>query len=104
MNDHRQIKFRLKEAEMYLQFLNEDLDLAESINESIASQIDQLLKEATTRLRNDKTSEIGESLTCGGQRREEIMSIAEIVAYAIILFLGCLIILFASGKFFTLIQ
>lgn len=51
MNDHRQIKFRLKETEMYLQFLNEDLDLAESINESIASQIDQLLKEATTRLR-----------------------------------------------------
>jgi len=51
MNDHRQIKFRLKETEMYLQFLNEDLDLAESIDESIASQIDQLLKEATTRLR-----------------------------------------------------
>ncbi len=51
MNDHRQIKFRLKEAEMYLQFLNEDLDLAESINEGIASQINQLLKEATTRLR-----------------------------------------------------
>ena len=51
MNDHRDIKFRLKEAEMYLQFLNEDLDLAESINESIASQIDQLLKEATTRHR-----------------------------------------------------
>ncbi len=51
MNDHRQIKFRVKETEMYLQFLNEDLDLAESINESIASQIDQLLKEATTRLR-----------------------------------------------------
>lgn len=51
MNDHRQIKFRLKETEMYLQFLNEDLDLAESINESIASRIDQLLKEAITRLR-----------------------------------------------------
>jgi len=51
MNDHRQIKFRLKETEMYLQFLNEDLDLAESINESTASKIDQLLKEATTRLR-----------------------------------------------------
>ncbi len=32
------------------------------------------------------------------------MSIGEIVAYVIILFLGCLIILFASGKFFTLIQ
>lgn len=36
---------------MYLQFLDEDLDLAESINESIASQINQLLNEATTRLR-----------------------------------------------------
>jgi ABC-type microcin C transport system permease subunit YejB len=32
------------------------------------------------------------------------MSIAEIVAYVIILFLACLIILFASGKFFTWIQ
>jgi hypothetical protein len=51
MNDHRQIKFRLKETEMYLQFLNEDLDLAESISENIATRIDQLLKEATTRLR-----------------------------------------------------
>lgn len=51
MNDHRQIKVRLKETEMYLQFLNEDLDLAESIDERIASRIDQLLKEATTRLR-----------------------------------------------------
>ena len=45
MNDHRQIKFRLKETEMYLQFLNEDLDLAESIDERIASQVNQLLKE-----------------------------------------------------------
>ena len=51
MNDHRDIKFRLNEAEMYLQFLDEDLDLAKSINESITSQIDQLLNEATTRLR-----------------------------------------------------
>ncbi len=51
MNEQRQIKFRLKEAEMYLQFLSEDLDLAESINESTASQIDQLLEKATTRLR-----------------------------------------------------
>jgi len=51
MNDHRQIKFRPKEAEMYLQFLNEDLDLAESINESIASRINQLLKEARKLLR-----------------------------------------------------
>ncbi len=32
------------------------------------------------------------------------MSIGEIVAYAIILFFGCLIILFASGKFFAWIQ
>jgi len=48
---HRQIKFRLKEAEMYLQFLNEDLDLTESMDEGIASQINQLLNEATTRLR-----------------------------------------------------
>ncbi len=32
------------------------------------------------------------------------MSIAEIVAYAIILFLGCLIILFAGGKFSPLIH
>lgn len=51
MDKYRQIKSRLNEAEMYLQFLDEDLDLAESINESIASQIDQLLNEATTRLR-----------------------------------------------------
>ena len=51
MNDHRDIKFRLKEAEMYLQFLSEELDLTESINESIASQINQLLKEARKLLR-----------------------------------------------------
>ena len=47
----RQIKFRLKEAETNLQFLNEDLDLTESMDEGIASQINQLLNEATTRLR-----------------------------------------------------
>ena len=46
MNDHRQIKFRLKEAEMHLQFLSEELDLTESMDTSIASQINQLLKEA----------------------------------------------------------
>ena len=46
MNDHRDIKFRLKEAEMYLQFLSEELDLTESMDTSIASQINQLLKEA----------------------------------------------------------
>jgi hypothetical protein len=51
MNDHRDIKFRLKEAEMYLQFLSEDLDLTESMDEGIASQINQLLNKATTRLR-----------------------------------------------------
>ncbi len=32
------------------------------------------------------------------------MSIAEIVAYSIILLLGCLVIIFASGKFFAWIQ
>jgi len=36
---------------MYLQFLDEDLDLIESMDEGIASQINQLLNEATTRLR-----------------------------------------------------
>lgn len=51
MNDHRDIKFRLKEAEMYLQFLSEDLDLTESMDESIASQINQLLKEVRKLLR-----------------------------------------------------
>ncbi len=51
MNDRRQIKFQLKEAEIYLQFLNEDLDLVESITENTASQINHLLKEATRRLR-----------------------------------------------------
>ena len=51
MNDHSQIKFLIKEAETYLQFLSEDIDLTESIDEDIASQINQLLNEATTRLR-----------------------------------------------------
>ena len=51
MNDHRDIKFRLKEAEMYLQFLSEELDLTESMDESIASQVNQLLKEARKLLR-----------------------------------------------------
>ena len=51
MNDHKQINFLLKEAEMYLQFLNEDVDSVESINENIASQIAQMLSEVKIRLR-----------------------------------------------------
>ena len=51
MNDNRQIKLRLKEAEIYLRYLNEDIDSVQSIRESITSQIDQLLKEATRKLR-----------------------------------------------------
>jgi len=49
---HRQIKFRLKEAEMYLQFLSEDIDSLESINEDSVSQIERLLGEVTRKLRN----------------------------------------------------
>lgn len=37
MNDSRQIKLRLKETGMYLQFLNEDIDSIESIRENVAS-------------------------------------------------------------------
>ena len=51
MNDQRQIKSRLKEAEIYLQYLHEDIDSAESVPEDVASQIDQLLKEAAQKLR-----------------------------------------------------
>ena len=51
MNDYRQIKLRLKEAGIYLRFLHEDIDSVKSIRVSIASQIDQLLKEATRKLR-----------------------------------------------------
>ena len=51
MYDHKQINFLLKEAEMYLQFLNEDVDSVESINENIASQIAQMLTEVKIRLR-----------------------------------------------------
>jgi hypothetical protein len=51
MNGHREIKVRLKEAEIYLQFLKEDIDSIEFIRENIASQIDQLLREATQKLR-----------------------------------------------------
>lgn len=36
---------------MYLQFLNEDVDSVESINENIASQIAQMLSEVKIRLR-----------------------------------------------------
>jgi hypothetical protein len=51
MNDQRQIKYRLKEAGIYLQYLHEDLDSVEFIRENIASQIDQLLKGAAEKLR-----------------------------------------------------
>jgi hypothetical protein len=51
MNGPRQIKLRLKEAGIYLQYLQEDIDSVESIRENIASQIDQLLREATQKLR-----------------------------------------------------
>lgn len=52
MNDSRQIKMRLKETGMYLQFLNEDIDSIESIRENVASQIEQSLQEATEKLRD----------------------------------------------------
>ena len=51
MDGHRQIKLWLKEAGIYLQFLNEDIDSIESIRENTVSQIEQLLKEATKKLR-----------------------------------------------------
>ena len=51
MNDLAQIKFQLEEAELYLRFLSEDIYSVESSRENIASQISQLLKEATKRLR-----------------------------------------------------
>ena len=51
MNDSRQIKLLLKEAEMYLQFLNEDMDSGEFINEDLASRIEQLLQEMNKRVR-----------------------------------------------------
>ena len=51
MNDNRQIKLRLKEAGIYLRYLHEDIDSVKSMRASIASQIDQLLKEATRKLR-----------------------------------------------------
>ena len=51
MNDHRQIKFLLKEAEMYLQFLNEDIDAIESIDEKSTSDLTNVLIEVTGKLR-----------------------------------------------------
>ncbi len=51
MNGYRQIKCRLKEAGIYLKYLHEDIDVVESIHEGIAFRIDQLLEEATQRLR-----------------------------------------------------
>ena len=51
MNDSRQIKLLLKEAEMYLQFLNEDMESVEFINEDLASRIEQLLQEVNKRVR-----------------------------------------------------
>ena len=51
MKDPRTFKFLLKEAGMYLQFLSEDVELVESIRENMASQIEQLLKGATEKLR-----------------------------------------------------
>ena len=51
MNEHRQIKFLLKEAEMYLQFLNEDIDALESIGEKSTSDLTDVLKEVTGKLR-----------------------------------------------------
>ena len=51
MNEHRQIKFLLKEAEMYLQFLNEDIDAVESIGERSTSDLTNVLKEVTGKLR-----------------------------------------------------
>jgi hypothetical protein len=51
MNDHRQIGFLLKEAGIHIQFLNEDVGSIESIREDMAPQIEQLLEEATKKLR-----------------------------------------------------
>ena len=51
MKDHRQIRFQLRESEMYLQFLREDMDSVGSINEDIAPRMEQLLQEVAERLR-----------------------------------------------------
>jgi len=51
MNNNRHIKLRLKEAEIYLRYLHEDINSVQYIRASITSQIDQLLEEATRKLR-----------------------------------------------------
>jgi len=51
MNDCGQIKLWLKEAGLYLQFLNEDIDSINSIRGNVASRIAEMLKEATKNLR-----------------------------------------------------
>lgn len=51
MTDLRQIKFLLREAGLYIQFLNEDVDSVESIRKNMAYPIEQLLKQATIKLR-----------------------------------------------------
>jgi hypothetical protein len=51
MNNHRQIKLLIREAEMYLQFLNEDIDAVESIGERSTSPLTDVLIEVTGKLR-----------------------------------------------------
>jgi hypothetical protein len=51
MNEHRQIRFLLKEAEMYLQFLNEDIDAVESVREKSTAELTDVLKEVTKKFR-----------------------------------------------------
>ncbi|MFX0198750.1 MAG: hypothetical protein ACFFCW_21720 [Candidatus Hodarchaeota archaeon] len=51
MNPRRQVRFLLREAEMYLQFLTEDLDAIESIGEKSTSQLADVLSEVTGKLR-----------------------------------------------------
>ena len=51
MKDLRQIKSLLKEAGLYIQFLTEDIDSVEPIREDMACSIEQLLKQATKKLR-----------------------------------------------------
>jgi hypothetical protein len=51
MDHHRQIRFLLREAEMYLQFLTEDLDAIESIGEKSTSHLIDVLSEVTGKLR-----------------------------------------------------
>jgi len=51
MNNHRQIKLLIREAEMYLQFLNEDIDAVESVGERSTSQLTDVLIEVVGKLR-----------------------------------------------------